>query len=72
MLLRTLIEQLEQLEREHAPHVHIMGPADIMIDSFDWTTGQYKGFDNDIRIERSDDGVYPILTSGTMRDKHLK
>lgn len=69
MLIRTLIEKLEQLEKEHEPHKHIMGEADIMIDSFDWSNRSYKGYDHDIRIERSDDGVYLILTSGAAADK---
>jgi len=64
MLVRDLINRLEELDKNDT--CDIMGPAEIMIDVFELVEDHkfvYRGFSKDIRIERSDDGVYDILTA---------
>lgn len=64
MLVRDLINRLEELDKNDT--CEEFGPAEIMIDVFELVDDHkfvYRGFSKDIRIERSDDGVYPILTA---------
>lgn len=64
MLVSDLIKQLQELE-VNTPEM--MQPAEIMIDVFQESDYkglfQYAGFDKDIKITYSADGVYPILTA---------
>jgi hypothetical protein len=65
MLIKTLIEQLQTLYEKEMIHADIMGEPEIMIDCFkrvEQGIFQYAGFSNQVRIERSADGVYPILS----------
>lgn len=63
MLVRDLINRLEQLDRNDT--CDMLGPAQIMIDVFEKVgdTFVYQGFSPKIVIERSGDGVYPILSA---------
>jgi hypothetical protein len=61
MLTRDLIKKLEELDRNDP-----VQPSEIMIDVFSPVGRhlfEYRGFDKDIVIQRSGDGVYPILTA---------
>jgi hypothetical protein len=65
MLIKTLIEQLQTLYEKEMIHADIMGEPEIMIDCFkrvEQGIFQYAGFSNQVRIERSADGVYAILS----------
>lgn len=70
MQLKLLIEQLQTLYESEMIHYDVMGEPEIMIDCFKKVEPgvfHYAGFDNQIKIERSSDGVYPIL-SGFLED----
>jgi len=65
MLIKTLIEQLQTLYEKEMIHADVMGEPEIMIDCFkrvEQGVFQYAGFSNQVRIERSADGVYAILS----------
>jgi len=64
MQLKLLIEQLQTLYEKEMIHADVMGEPEIMIDCFKKVaTGsfEYAGFNDQIEIQRSSDGVYPIL-----------
>lgn len=66
MQLKLLIEQLQTLYESEMIHYNVMGEPEIMIDCFKRTTpGKfvYAGFNDKIEIQRSSDGVYPILNA---------
>ena len=70
MLVKDLITQLEALitERDANPEYKaMMGEADIVIDMFRWDEDRgafnYIGFSQDVKITKSADGVYDILTA---------
>ena len=66
MQLKLLIEQLQTLYEAEMVHYEIMGEPEIMIDCFKRTApGEfvYAGFTDQIEIQRSSDGVYPILNA---------
>ncbi len=66
MQLKLLIEQLQTLYESEMIHYDIMGEPEIMIDCFKRTApGEfvYAGFNDKIEIQRSSDGVYPILNA---------
>lgn len=63
MLVKDLIIQLQQLEHDCPEYLQ---PAEIMIDVFEACGDHkfaYKGFSPDVKITRSGDGVYDILTA---------
>lgn len=63
MLIRDLIKQLEELEANCPDYLQ---PAEIMIDVFEECGDHkfvYRGFSKDVRITKSGDGVYDILTA---------
>jgi hypothetical protein len=65
MLIKTLIEQLQTLYEAEMIHADVMGEPEIMIDCFkqvEQGVFQYAGFSNQVKIERSADGVYAILS----------
>jgi hypothetical protein len=65
MQLKLLIEQLQTLYEAEMIHADVMGEPEIMIDCFkrvEQGVFQYAGFSNQVRIERSADGVYAILS----------
>ena len=73
MLLKDLIKRLQVLyEIETADgSLEIMGEPEIMIYTFEKNYGNlynYAGFDKEINIERSGDGVYHILSRFKERD----
>lgn len=73
-----LIAQLQKLVDDHKASgaEEVMGEHEIVIDVFrkycdtkanvGWY--QYGGFDPDIRIEKSDDGVYDILSAFSTKE----
>jgi len=67
MLIKDLIAELQALYDKEIQYVDVMGEPEIMIDVFskigDTHTFQYAGFDKNIVIDRSADGVYSILTA---------
>ncbi len=66
MQLKLLIEQLQTLYEKEMLHADIMGEPEIMIDCFKRTApGEfvYAGFSDKIEVQRSADGVYPILNA---------
>ncbi len=68
MLTKDLIKVLQKLIEDNEPHKEIFGEHTIMIDVFDLDKGsgsviEYRGFSPDIRITKSSDGVYDILTA---------
>jgi hypothetical protein len=67
VLIKDLIDQLQNLYKEEMKHYDILGEPEIMIDSFKKVEGtntfQYKGFSKDIEIQRSSDGIYPIIVA---------
>jgi len=66
MQLKLLIEQLQTLYESEMIHYDVMGEPEIMIDCFKRTApGEfaYGGFSDRIEIQRSSDGVYPILNA---------
>lgn len=71
MLLRKLIEVLEELEREELKHVEVMGEPEIMIDSFEASLWgwRFAGFSKDIEITRTADGVYSVLMANGTWEK---
>lgn len=69
MLIRTLINQLEELYQKGVPHIPIFGEPTIEIDVFEPIPGEpgkyrYGGIQNyyDIVIQPSSDGVYNVIT----------
>lgn len=65
MYIKDLITQLVELygveyDREYNPHPEVM--IDVFLEDGDHKF-KYVGFDRDIQITRSGDGVYPILTA---------
>jgi hypothetical protein len=68
MQLKLLIEQLQTLYEAEMVHADVMGEPEIMIDCFkkvEQGVFHYAGFNDHIKIERSTDGVYPILSGFT-------
>ena len=66
MLLKDLIKDLQTLYDEEYKHIDILGEPEIMVDIFGKNENggfDYKGFSPEIRIERSSDFVYSILTA---------
>ena len=70
MLVRDLITQLEALivANDADPEWKaMMGEATVVIDMFRWDEDRgafnYIGFSQDVRITKSADGVYDILTA---------
>lgn len=68
MLLKDLIKELQSIYDKETSNggLEVMGEPEIMIDVFEEVYGAdrlfgYKGFDKEVRIDRSDDGVYLIL-----------
>lgn len=68
MLLKDLIKELQSIYDKETSNggLEVMGEPEIMIDVFEEVCGAdrlfgYKGFDKDIRVDRSDDGIYLIL-----------
>lgn len=73
MRLKDLIEDLQTLYEKEMVHYDVMGEPEIMIDCFRPASEgdrkfEYAGFSDKVVIERSGDGVYPIL-SAFWRDK---
>lgn len=66
MQLKLLIEQLQTLYEAEMVHADVMGEPEIMIDCFknvEPGVFHYAGFSDKIEIQRSSDGVYPILNA---------
>ena len=67
MLIRKLIELLEEEYQRQLPYEEIMGPPTIVFDVFKQTHDgkfTYQGFSTeDIKIETAGDGVYRILSA---------
>lgn len=68
MLLKDLIKQLQELYDEEVKHIDVMGEPVIMIDVFRISDEgdrkyEYAGFSPFIDIDRSDDGVYPLINA---------
>jgi len=66
MLLKDLIKRLQELydKEVQGDYLEVMGEPEIMIDTFEQNYGSlynYAGFDKEITIDRSSDGVYLIL-----------
>lgn len=72
MYLKDLIEKLQEIYDSHdVEEKLVMGEPEIMIDIFRHALGhehlfEYTGFDRDIEIEESGDGVYHILSRFTI------
>lgn len=67
MLLKDLIKKLQVLYDIETANgsLEVMGEPEIMIDVFEKNYGSlynYAGFDKEINIERSGDGVYLLLS----------
>jgi hypothetical protein len=75
MLIKDLIDQLQELYKKEMKYYDILGDPEIMIDCFERmapSTFKYKGFSKDIVIQRSNDGIYPIITAEqTWSNEHL-
>ena len=67
MVVRELITLLEDLEREEMKIWGDQKSIEIMFDYFGPFSGTsefcYGGLVSDARIERTPDGVYPVLTA---------
>jgi hypothetical protein len=69
MLIKDLIKKLEELYNSYDEEFKtVMGEPSIEIDVFRQVDDkehyfQYAGFSHDIKIEKSDDGVYDILSA---------
>ena len=69
MLIKDLINKLEELYSSYdEEYKSVMGEPTIEIDVFRQVDDknhyfQYGGFSHDIKIEKSDDGIYDILSS---------
>lgn len=68
MNVKDLIKLLEAELEKHKPYEDVMGELDITIDLFKRNGDvdgipvfTYAGFGNDIKLHRSNDGVYLIL-----------
>lgn len=73
MLTTDLIKKLQDMVEAHKSYEEVMGPHEIVIDCFrlkeiECKEGKmqrvfaYAGFTPDVRIEKSRDGVYDILS----------
>lgn len=67
MLLKDLINKLQELYDNETSResLEVFGEPEIMIDTFEKNYGNlfnYSGFDKEINIERSGDGVYLLLS----------
>ena len=67
MLLKDLITNLQELydKETSGDYLEVFGEPEIMIDTFEKNYGNlfnYAGFDKEINIERSSDGVYLLLS----------
>jgi hypothetical protein len=65
MKTKDLILKLQELIDAHEPCEWLMGEHEIVIDQFSKLSNgnfEYKGFSPDIKIERSQDNVYDILS----------
>lgn len=67
MLLKDLINQLQLLYDKEVvgDYLEVMGEPEIMIDVFEKNYSNlfnYAGFDKEIDIERSGDGVYLLIS----------
>lgn len=75
MRIKDLINQLQELYDSYDAEYHtIMGEPEIMVDSFkesEVINGYftYCGFGNDIKIEKTDDGVYDIISAFQREEK---
>jgi hypothetical protein len=68
MLAADLIKLIEAEIERHKAVEDMMGPCEIMFDHFAFLPGpsgdiEYHGFSPDAEIQRTEDGVYPILTA---------
>ncbi len=68
MKLAELIEKLQDLYEQEMQHFDEMGEPEIMIDVFRVADEgdrkfEYAGFSPFIEIDRSQDGVYPIINA---------
>jgi hypothetical protein len=66
MLIKSLIKQLEQLYSTYDnEYKSMMGEPTIHIDVFSRVGDKYEysGIGNDIKIEKSTDGVYSVLSA---------
>ena len=70
MQTTEFIKILQKLVDDHKPHEEVMGAHEIVIDVFekkdirDRMSGfRYAGFSPNIKIEKSGDGVYDILSA---------
>lgn len=66
MKTKDLILKLQQLIDAHEPLLDMMGEHEIVIDVFESAGNHhftYKGFTSDIKIEKSGDGVYDIISA---------
>ena len=64
MKTKDLIKKLQRLVDFHEPHIEVMGEHEVMIDHFIDVGNhlfKYGGFDKDIDLQHSKDGVYLIL-----------
>lgn len=76
MLLKDLIAQLQELYDKEMEHFDVMGEPVIMIDVFRHASEgdrlfEYAGFSPFIDIERSQDGVYPLINA-FVKPEHQK
>jgi hypothetical protein len=72
MNLKDLITQLQALYDIESQYADVMGEPEIIIDVFKKVGEhhfQYAGFSKDIRIDRSSDGVYPIINAFAKEEK---
>jgi len=67
MLTKDLIALLQAKLDTDKEHEHIMGVSTIEIDTFSWNKDKeafdYRGITGDVRITRTPDGVYDVLTA---------
>ena len=65
MLLKDLIKKLQDLYNSYdESYKEVMGEPEIMIDAFEFLPEggtKYRGFNPNIIIDYSSDGVYPII-----------
>lgn len=76
MLIKDLIQKLQDIydNEIQGDYLDIMGEPEIMIDIFESDNNNnkhfvYKGFDKEIDIERSSDGIYLILSRFKAEEK---
>lgn len=66
MYIKDLITKLQELYESEMEHYDVMGEPEIMIDCFkrvEQGVFHYAGFSDKIEVQRSADGVYPILNA---------